>query len=450
MAFDVERVRADFPILQRTIRLRDGSDAPLVYFDHGASTHAPQPVIDAVSDLMAGSYANIHRGNHALSMEASDAFDGASETIAGFVGADLSSHSVIFGQNTTMALDMAAHAVAETPGKTLTTVMEHHSNDLVHRKRGDVVHAQVDDQGRVLLDDVQARLDEGGIKLLAVTGASNVTGYMPPIHELARRAHDAGARILVDAAQMYAHAPIDVRPADHPEHIDLLAVAGHKAYAPYGSACLIAPRDLMDAVPPYMPGGGTVTWVSEDSAMYATGPDRHMGGTPNIAGAIAFAAATGYLADIGMDAVRDHEKQLIGHALGGFGRLEDDHGLELFGPRDVAEKGAVFSFMPGDKRHDAVSATLDRAFGIATRNGCFCAHPLLHKLLHLTDTSRWTEPLARGEDVDLPGAVRAAVGIYNTQEELDHLFAALDGIMAGTTALEEVAPAGAVAISASS
>lgn len=450
MAFDVETVRADFPILQRKVRLRDGNETPLVYFDHGASTHAPQPVIDAVSDLMAGSYANIHRGNHTLSMESSDAFDGAAETIGAFVGADPESHCVIFGQNTTMALDMAAHALAGTEGKTLTTVMEHHSNDLVHRNRGEVVHAQVDDQGRVRLEDVQARLDEGDIKLVAVTGASNVTGYMPPIHELARRAHDAGARILVDAAQLYAHAPIDIKPADHPEHIDLLAVAGHKAYAPYGSACLVAPRGLMDAAPPYMPGGGTVTWVSEDSAMYATGPDRHMGGTPNIAGAIAFAAATEYLQGIGMDAVRRHEERLIDHALKGFGALESDHGVDLFGPRTVEEKGAVFSFMPGDLRHDAVSATLDRAFGIATRNGCFCAHPLLHKLLHLTDTSQWTEPLARGEEVDLPGAVRAAVGIYNTEAELDRLFEALDGMMAGKVPLEDVAPAGALQISASS
>lgn len=437
MAFDEAAIRAQFPVLERNVRLRDGSDAPLTYLDHGASTHAPTPVIDAVNDLMRGRYANIHRGNHTLSRESSDLFDHVYETLAGFVGASLDSHAVVMTQNTTTALDMAAHLMADTPGATLTTLMEHHSNDLPHRSRGKVLHADVDAVGRLDLDDVEAKLQAGGVKLVAVTGASNVTGAMPPIHDIARLAHDHGARILVDAAQLYAHQAIDVKPAGHPEHIDMIAAAGHKAYAPYGGACLIAPRDLLDAAPPYLPGGGTVTWVTDDSAMWAASPDRHMGGTPNIAGAIAFGAATEWLAGIGMDNVRAHEEALIASALRRFAELEDTHsGLRLFGPREVDGKGAVFSFLPGQMAHDAVSATLDAAYGIATRNGCFCAHPLLHRLLDLKDTSQWTEPLSRGEEVPLPGAVRAAVGIYNTQGDLDLFFDALDDILAGRTPLQ--------------
>src|SRR5688572_21725573 len=199
MAFDLERVRSEFPILQRRIQTLDGRERPLVYMDHGASTHAPQPVIDRVVEVLSHSYANIHRGNHTLSLESSDDFDRALETLCRFVGAG-ESQVAILGQNTTMALDMAAHMAAHLPGKTLATSMEHHSNDLPHRRRGDVLHAEVDDEGRVLLDDVQDKLDGGDVKLLAVSGASNVTGYTPPIHKLARMAHGAGARILVDAA----------------------------------------------------------------------------------------------------------------------------------------------------------------------------------------------------------------------------------------------------------
>lgn len=434
--FDAAAIRAQFPITRRKVRLADGSEVPLAYFDHGASTQPPQPVIDAVNDLMTDHYANIHRGNHTLSRESSDLFDAVYEDIAGFVHAP-DSHVVVMSGNTTQALDLAAHAMAKEAGATLTTLMEHHSNDLPHRARGEVVHAGVDDMGRVDLDDLQDRLSAQPVKLVAVTGASNVTGYMPPIHTIAKLAHEVGARILVDAAQLYAHAPIDMKPADHPEHIDMLAVAGHKAYAPYGGAALIAPRDLMDDAPPYLPGGGTVTWVTEDSAMWAKSPDRHMGGTPNIAGAIALGAATRFLADIGMDNVREHEVELIGHALKRFGEMEDQHeGLHLFGPRDIDEKGAVFSFLPGVggiTGHDAFSATLDAHYGIATRNGCFCAHPLLHRLLGLGDTSQWTEALSKGQVVDLPGAVRAAVGLYNTQDELDLLFTAISEILDGKT-----------------
>jgi selenocysteine lyase/cysteine desulfurase len=436
MAFDAQAIRGQFPILGRNVRLRDGRDVPLTYLDHGASTHAPQPVIAAVNDLMTSHYANIHRGNHTLSREATDLFDDVQTTIARFVGAP-SDHVVVMGQNTTMALDLAAHVMADTPGATLTTLAEHHSNDLPHRARGDVLHAGIDDEGRVDLDDVAGQLAAHDVKLVTVTGASNVTGALPPIHDIARLAHEHGARILVDGAQLYAHAPIDMMAADDPGHIDFLAAAGHKAYAPYGSACLVAPRDMLDAAQPYLPGGGTVTWVTDDSAMWTASPDRHMGGTPNVAGAVAFGAATHWLSGIGMDAVRAHEEELIRYALARFSELELAHdGLELFGPRDVSVKGAVFSFLPGGLPHDAVSATFDAAYGIATRNGCFCAHPLLQRLLRLTDTRQWTEPLSRGESVALPGAVRAAVGIYNTRDDLSRFFHALDDVMAGRTPLE--------------
>ncbi len=425
---DVASIRAQFPILERKIETLSGSQS-LVFMDHGASTHAPQPVLDAVSDLHTQHYANIHRGNHHLSLEASNLFDAASQTFADFIGADAETGCFVMGGNTTDSLSLAAHVMRDTPGKTLTTIAEHHSNDLSHRNQGDVLHADVDAQGRVLLDDAEQLLQQHDVKLVAVTGCSNVTGYFPPIHDLARMAHDAGAKILVDAAQLYAHAPIDVKADDHPEHIDFLAAAGHKSYAPFGSSFLYGPTEAFDAAPPYMPGGGTVDWVTPADAWYTKSPDRHMGGTPNITGVVAFAAATEWLASFGMDAVREHEVELSNVLFKRFAELEEAHDVDLFGPKTSDEKAGVFSFIVPDVRHDVVSRVLSNEYGVATRNGCFCAHPLLHKLLKLEDTSHWTDALSRGDDVELPGATRATIGIYQSEADIERFINGLDAVV---------------------
>lgn len=427
MAFDAARVRRDFPILRRRIRTEDGRERPLVYLDHGASTHAPQPVIDAVSEFLSTSYANVHRGRHTLSQEASEAFEQAEATLAGFIGADPAVQPICLAGNTTQALDLAAHLMAGTKGATVVTQAEHHSNDLTHRKRGGVLRAPVDGAGRLLLDALREILDENDVKLLAVTGASNVTGLMPEVHKLARLAHDAGARILVDAAQLYAHAPIDVKPADHPEHLDFVAAAGHKAYAPLGSAFLAAPADLVDATSPHMTGGGTVQWVTERGVRHKSGPERHSGGTPNIVGAVAFAAATRYLDAIGMENVREHERHLVRHALGRFQELADDHGIRLLGPTGLAaadHKVGVFAFVTPGLGHGECSERLDRGWAVATRNGCFCAQPLLNQLLGLGVEPAWTRA-GPDEQVEIPGATRASLGLYNTKDDVDMLCDAL-------------------------
>lgn len=426
MGFDLGTVRDQFPILERRIRTLDGRERPLIYLDHGASTHAPRPVIDEVVRTLEHSYANIHRGHHTLSTESSDRFDAALRDIMSFVGARPEASCAVLGQNTTMVLDIAAHVMADVPGATLTTAAEHHSNDLPHRKRGEVLHANVDAEGRILLDDVREKLEANHVKLLAVTGASNVTGFTPPIHKLARLAHENGARILVDAAQLYAHRAIDVKPLGHPEHLDFLAAAGHKSYAPLGSAVLVADRDALDAAPPYMPGGGTVEWVTDDSALYSKSPERHMGGTPNIVGALAFATATRWLAKLGMDNVAEHERDLVVHALRRFSQFESQCGVRLLGPQEAKEKVGVFAFVVPGVRHEIVSMALDHEFGIATRDGCFCAHPLLQRLLGLGDTAAWRSALERGEKILLPGAARASLGIYNSTAELDAFFEGLE------------------------
>ena len=424
MAFPTRRIRRDFPILRRKIRT-DAGPQPLVYLDHGASTHAPRPVIDAVTEFLSSHYANVHRGHHTLSQESSEAFEQAAATLGGFIGADAGAQPICLTGNTTQALDLAAHLMADVPGATIVTQAEHHSNDLPHRRRGKVLRAPVDGEGYLLLDDLRRLFEKNKVKLLAVTGASNVTGLMPDVHELARLAHDHGARILVDAAQLYAHAPIDVRGPGSPEHLDFVAAAGHKAYAPVGSAFLAAPAELVDAAPPHVTGGGTVEWVTETGVEHKEGPERHAGGTPNVVGAVAFAAATRYLQAIGMDAVREHERDLVALGLKRFQELATDHKVPLLGPASpaaAAHKLGVFCFLVPGLPHGDASHLLDRRWGIATRNGCFCAHPLLTQLLGIGDASGWIEARSNGADEnELPGAVRASVGLYNTREELELL-----------------------------
>lgn len=439
MGFQTAKVRRDFPIVRRKVRTADGRKRPLTYLDHGASTHAPRPVIDAVSDFLSNHYANVHRGNHTLSQEASSAFEEASETLARFIGADLATQPVCLTGNTTQALDLAAHLMADVKGATVVTQAEHHSNDLPHRRRGKVLRAPVDGEGRLLLDEVEALLQRHRVKLLAVTGASNVTGVMPPVHKLARLAHDAGARILVDAAQLYAHAPLDVKSPASPEHLDFVAAAGHKAYAPLGSAFLAAPAELVDAAPPHMTGGGTVEWVTETGVKHKDGPERHHGGTPNIVGAVAFAAATDYLARLGMEAVRDHELHIVRHGLRRFQELADEHGVGLLGPtrsEDAPSKVGVFAFVVPGLHHGEASQALDRRWGIATRNGCFCAQPLLNQLLGLGAQPAWTR-LKDRTGVEIPGAVRASVGVYNTDKDFDLL---ADGVAQLAREAKQAAP----------
>ncbi|MEK6985295.1 MAG: aminotransferase class V-fold PLP-dependent enzyme [Candidatus Thermoplasmatota archaeon] len=435
MASDWRRVRSDFPITRRRIRTADGKLRPLIFLDHGASTHAPQPVLDEVATFCSTRYANVHRAHHTLSQEASADFEAACETMGRFVGADPETQPVVLGHNTTQVLDLAAHLLAGRRGTTLTTLAEHHSNDLPHRRRGKTLHAEVDGEGRLLLDSLEQQLQKNRVKLLTVTGASNVTGLMPPIHKLARLAHDNGALILVDAAQLLAHAPIDAKPMDHPEHLDLIAGAGHKAYAPFGSAFLAAPSNLLDEAPPYMPGGGTVRWVTRHDVAFKGGPERHMAGTPNIVGAIAFAAALRYLDRIGMDAVRDHEEELVRLALRRFAELEEA-GVRLLGPtgeQAAPHKVGVFAFTMRGATHGDVSVRLDREHAIATRNGCFCAQPLLNHLLELGETPAWTKAADRGQNVEIPGATRATLGLYNTAAEVEAFADALRAMASSRT-----------------
>jgi len=417
--FDINTVRAQFPITQRAFKIY-GSNAlrKLVYFDHGASTHPPQRVMNKYIDFLKNYYSNVHRGHHFLSMISSDLFDHVYDTIYDFIKADKKENSIIITSNTTSALDMAASVMSDVDGITLVSMMEHHSNDLPHRKRSKVKHFGLNADGSIDMADLEYMLAKNKVKLVAVTGASNVTGFLPDIHRIARLAHTYGALILVDAAQLLAHKAIDVKPNEDIEHLDFLAAAGHKAYAPFGAAFLMGPRKILDEAEPYIPGGGTVVYVTSDDAYYSKSPERHQGGTPNIAGAIALAESLKYLSEIGMPNIREHELELTEYALG---KLSEIPGIKLLGDIEAKNRLGVISFNVGELDNNLVSGILNYEAAIATRNGCFCAHPYLHFLLGLSDTTELRRKLVEGIDVDLPGAVRMSIGIFNNIGEVDTL-----------------------------
>ena len=423
---DVQSIRAQFPITRRRVRVA-GKHEPeaLVYLDHAASTHAPRPVLAAHRAFLERSYANVHRGRHRLSRAATRAFERAREDVRRFISAPDHQGTVVLLGNTTQALDLAAHLMTGVEGVTMVSGMEHHSNDLPHRARGAVVRFGLLQDGDIDYQDLERKLALHRVKLVAVTGASNVTGLLPDVHRIARMAHAHGARILVDAAQLLAHARIDVRPESNPDHLDLLAAAGHKAYAPFGSAFLYAPRCLCDAAAPYLPGGGTVNWVSEEAASYKRSPERHEGGTPNIAGAVALGTALTFLDQVGVDRIREHERALADLALSGLRAID---GVTVLGPASPSPRIGVVSFTVDGVAHQQVARLLDRDAAIAVRNGCFCAQPYLRHLLGTADSPELRRRFEAGDEAGLPGAVRFSLGIYNTEHEVEKLVRAVRGI----------------------
>jgi selenocysteine lyase/cysteine desulfurase len=339
-----------------------------------------------------------------------DMFEEAPQIMARYIGVkdlDNSDSQIVLTSNTTSALDLASHVFGEKEGIFLTTLLEHHSNDLPHRRRGKVLHTKLLGDGSLDLDDMERKLQDNNVKLVAVSAGSNVTGYMPPIHKIARMAHNNGAKILVDAAQRLAHFPINVKPEDHPEHIDFLAAAGHKTYAPFGASFLYGDVADFDAAPPYVPAGGTVSFVTSEEVAYVKGPE--------------------FLSDIGIANVRKHELELFEKMIKGLKQID---GVTLYGEMPLDQRIGVIPFNIHNLDHGFVSKKLDQIAGIATRNGCFCAHPYLLELLQVPEQEsiRLRKEIMAGNDPELPGAVRASLGIYNTDAEVETFLTSVEQI----------------------
>lgn len=406
-----EEVRREFAIVARRVPVLGSGSRELVYLDHAASTHAPASVLQAFVQFIEREYANVHRGTHILSRKATERFEEAYYVVADFLGANLSDGVVCFTGNTTQSIDLASFVMSQRPGKVITTQMEHHSNELPHRNRGPVLQARVTDDGRIDFDHLQSLLRNNEVKLLAMTAGSNVTGVMPDVHRAARMAHEFGALILVDAAQALARCPLQVGDFDDPGHIDFLAAAGHKAYAPFGSAFLYGPRALMNEAPPYLPGGGTASRVSARSAAFLEAPDRHQGGTPNIAGVVGFARALMFVESIGRDAIREHEIALTRATMDAF---EEMGGVTVYGPRDPEARLGVVSFNVDGVDDLRTAAVLSEEGGLAVRNGRFCAHMYVDRLLAASAAGNKSGQVPKG-------CVRASFGLYSDLSDVERL-----------------------------
>jgi cysteine desulfurase / selenocysteine lyase len=311
----------------------------------------------------------------------------------------------------------------------LTTVLEHHSNLLPWRRRGAVVHVRACRDGSVDEEDLDTALARhaGHVALLAVTGASNVTGVVPAVHRMAEKVHAVGGRILVDAAQLAGHRGVDMRPHSDAGHLDAVALSAHKMYAPYGAGALITGRDCLGADPDEC-GGGTVRAVTLDTVVWADLPDRAEAGSPNLLGVVAFAAAARRLRELGMRSIAAHEQALAAHLREQLGALS---GVTIAGP--ACPDLGVVSFGIDGVDHRLVAAILGYEHGIGVRSGCFCAQPYVQHLLQLSpgDVARWVAEASRGDMRRAPGLVRISLGGYSSNDDVDRAVDALRRIIAG-------------------
>lgn len=413
----------------------DGSLQPYVNLDNAASTPVLREVLDTVNRFMEW-YSSVHRGTGFKSRVATQAYEQARDTVGRFVGADPGEHLVIFGKNTTDAINKVSYRLGLQPDDiVLVSQLEHHSNDLPWRARARVEHIGVDAQGGLDMAHVDRllALHAGKVRLVAVSGGSNVTGHIADIRSLAVKAHAAGAQILVDCAQLAPHRSIAMGRLDDPAHLDYVTLSAHKMYAPFGTGALIGRRDTFAVGEPEYRGGGTIEFVALDSVAWADGPDRDEAGTPNVVGAVALAAAIEVMQRIGMDQIASHEADLTAYALHRMAQIE---GLQIYGddaPQRAANRLGVIPFNLGSLPHALVAAVLGTEFGIGVRNGCFCAHPYLIRLLGLSDDD---VQIVRSRMIDgdkgaMPGMVRVSFGMYNSRADVDALIAALRRIALG-------------------
>jgi len=398
--FDVKRIRQDFPILSRTVHGK-----PLVYLDNAATTQKPHQVIDALTDYYRRYNANIHRGLHTLSEEATAAYEGVRERTARFLNAPGADH-IVFTRNATEAINLFANAWGRANlrlgDEILLSEMEHHSNlvpwQLIAKATGaSLSFIKVTDDGRLDLASFKALLN-ARTKVVAVTQMSNVLGTINPVDEIIRAAHQQEALVLIDGAQSVPHLPVDVRQMD----CDVLVCSAHKMLGPTGVGVLYAKRELLERMDPFLGGGEMISDVHLTSSTWNEVPWKFEAGTPNIADVIAFGEALAYLERMGMANVRAHEIELTTHALKQLSALD---GVTLYGPRDVQARGGVVSFnLDGLHPHD-VGTVLD-AEGVAVRAGHHCAKPLMRRM-------------------DVVATARASFYIYNTKDEVDRLVEAI-------------------------
>jgi selenocysteine lyase/cysteine desulfurase len=427
--------REHFAGVDLPVPVSGGGTVTGINFDNAASTPPLKRVRDAVNGF-SEVYSSVHRGTGYKSRLATEAYEHARELVSHFLGVDERSQVVIFVKGTTDALNRIAAEQARLDGRqVLVTEMEHHADLLPWRHRSGHVMVGLSDDGHIDLDAIEHELRSAGgkIGLVAVCGASNVTGFVSPIHEVAELAHRHGALVSIDAAQLAPHHRIDIRPANDPGHLDFVSFSGHKMYAPYGAGVLVAPRDFFEGAPEVM-GGGAISIVTWDDTVWADLPDREEAGSPNVMGAVALGVAIDTLLELGFEEMLRHEVEL-GTTL--LTRLSRIPGVGVLGGVEARPDGqarlGLASFVVDGLHHGLVAAALSHEWGIAVRNGCFCANPYVFHLLHMDKKAvdAVEGEVTAGHRKALPGAVRASLAPYNTTTEVERFVEAVTHIARG-------------------
>jgi selenocysteine lyase/cysteine desulfurase len=404
----------------------DGRERPYLNLDAAASTSALPAVAQAVHEFLPW-YSSVHRGAGYKSRRATAAYEAARESALQFAGRSSGDGDVaIVCRNTTEAINHLAYRLQLEPEDVVvTTVVEHHANMLPWARLCQRRFVECDADGTFDLDAVRQALDERPYpRLLAVTGASNVSGWAPPLEQIIDIAHQQSVPVLVDAAQLAAHGPL-------PPTADYLAWSGHKMYAPFGSGILIGPKTTFTHGDPFLAGGGAVDLVDLDEVIWTDPPEREEAGSPNVIGAVALHSAIDELARIGWPAITSHDRHLAHRLRAGLAAIDQ---VKLLGPDPSHDALPLAAFNIEGVSHALVAARLSAEHGIGVRHGCFCAHPYLMRLLQLTpeEVADYRQAVRAGDHTRTPGAVRASAGINTTTADIDRFLAAVAEIAAGT------------------
>lgn len=399
--YDIQKIREDFPILSRTVYGK-----PLIYLDNGATTQKPKCVVDAIVDEYYSVNANVHRGVHFLSQQATNLHEASRETVRKFINAR-STSEIIFTRGTTESINLVASSFTDAFMKegdeVIVSVMEHHSNivswQIQARRKGIVLKViPMNDRGELLIDEYE-KLFTPRTKLVSVAHVSNVLGTINPVKQIASIAHAHNVPVLIDGAQGIPHMKVDVQDID----ADFYVFSAHKIYGPTGIGVLYGKEDLLDKMPPYQGGGEMIKNVSFEGTTFNELPFKFEAGTPDYVGSTAMAKALDYVSAIGIENIAAHEHELTMYAMQ---RMKEIPGMRIFG--EAEHKGGVISFLVGDIHHFDMGTLLDR-LGIAVRTGHHCAEPLMHRL-------------------GIEGTVRASFGMYNIKEEVDALVAGIERV----------------------
>ena len=399
--YDINKVREDFPILTREVYGK-----PLVYLDNGATTQKPRQVVEAMVDEYYNVNANVHRGVHFLSQQATDLHEASREVVRAFINAHNTSE-IIFTRGTTESINLLAFSLGEAMVKegdeVVVSAMEHHSNivpwQMMCERKGALLRViPMTDEGELQLDALEGLLTEQ-TRIVCCTQVSNVLGTVNPVKEVVRMAHEKGIPVLVDGAQSVPHVPVDVQDLD----CDFFAFSGHKVYGPTGVGVLYGKEAWLEKLPPYQGGGEMIKNVTFEKTTYNELPYKFEAGTPDYVATHALATALDYVSGLGMANIETHEQELTRYALE---QLQQIEGMRILGA--AKERDAVISFLVGDIHHLDMGTLLDR-LGIAVRTGHHCAEPLMRRL-------------------GIEGTVRASFALYNTKEEVDALVAGIERI----------------------